>query len=79
MTTLPAERLCLKRRGRLAPGYAADVVVFDPDSIADRATFSMPHQYSTGVSDVLVNGLLAVTAGEPTGSTAGRVIKSATD
>ena len=76
MTTLPAERLGLKRRGRLAPGYAADVVVFDPDSIADRATFSEPHRYSVGVVDVLVNGQVAMLDGKPSGLAAGRVIRS---
>ena len=58
MTTPPARRLGLTRRGRLAPGYAADLVVFDPDTIADTATFEAPHSYPTGVAHVAVNGVL---------------------
>ncbi|MGH2625029.1 MAG: N-acyl-D-amino-acid deacylase family protein, partial [Anaerolineales bacterium] len=56
LTSLPAENLRLQGRGRLAPGYAADLVVFDPARIADHATFEKPHQYATGVVHVWVNG-----------------------
>lgn len=76
MTSLPASRLRLEKRGRLAAGYKADVVVLDPGSIADTATFTAPHSYATGVSDVLVNGVAAVRDGRPTGTTPGRVIRS---
>ncbi len=57
MTALPAANLKLDRRGRLQPGYFADVVIFDPDTIQDHATFAQPHQYATGVQHVLVNGV----------------------
>ena len=79
MTTLPASRLGLTRRGRLAPGYAADLVVFDPDMIADTATFEAPHSYPTGVAHVAVNGVLVVEHGAFTGHTPGKVIRSFAD
>lgn len=79
MTTLPASRLGLTRRGRLAPGYAADVVVFDPDTIADKNTFAEPHVYPVGVQQVLVNGIAAVEDGVPTEAKPGRVLRSMTD
>ena len=75
MTTLPAQRLGLKRRGRIAPGYFADISVFNPDTISEKATFSEPHQYATGVSNVLVNGELALLDGELSGSLPGRVVR----
>ena len=74
MAQLPAERVGLSRRGRLAPGYFADVVVFDPELVEDHATFAEPHRYSTGVEHVLVNGVPVVSGGEPGGATPGRVI-----
>jgi N-acyl-D-amino-acid deacylase len=79
MTSLPASRLRLKRRGRLAPGYSADVVVFDPASVADTATFTNPHSYAVGVDHVLVNGIAVVSNGRPTVKTPGRVIRSSGD
>jgi N-acyl-D-amino-acid deacylase len=79
MTTLPAERLKLERRGRLAPGQFADVVVFDPYSVRDRATFESPHEYSEGIHHVLVNGSVVVNNGVPTGIRPGRVIRSSGD
>jgi N-acyl-D-amino-acid deacylase len=79
MTTLPASRLGLTRRGRLVPGYAADLVVFDPDTIADTATFEAPHSYPTGVAHVAVNGVLVVEHGAFTGRTPGKVIRSFAD
>ena len=79
MTTLPAERLQLTRRGRLAPGYFADVVIFDPTEIEDIATFEEPHKYSRGVEDVFVNGSDVVRNSEVTGNRPGRVIRSSTD
>lgn len=75
MTTLPAQRLGLEGRGRIAPGQFADIAVFKPESLRERATFADPHQYSTGVSHVLVNGKLAIDGGCPTGVTAGRVVR----
>ena len=75
LTALPAANLGLRDRGRLAPGMAADVVLFDPGAIADHATFDKPMQYATGVRDVFVNGVQVLKAGEPTGATPGRFVK----
>ena len=75
LTALPAANLSLDGRGRLAAGYYADVVVFDPARIQDHATFERPHQFSTGVSDVLVNGTPALRNGEPTGAKPGRFVQ----
>jgi len=75
MTSLPADNLSLQERGRLRAGAFADIVVFDPDSIQDHATYQNSHQLSTGVSDVIVNGRLALKDGKPTGSATGRVIR----
>lgn len=75
LTSQPAANLKLSRRGRLAPGNYADIVVFDPVTIADRATFDQPHQYATGVSQVWVNGTQVLRDGEPTGAAAGRVVR----
>ncbi|MQA84075.1 MAG: amidohydrolase family protein [Streptosporangiales bacterium] len=74
MTRLPATTLGLEGRGRLAEGCFADIVVFVPETVADRATFDDPHRLSVGVSDVVVNGEVAVRAGEPTGRLAGRAL-----
>lgn len=75
MTSLPAENLKLRDRGRLKPGYFADIVVFNPDTIQDHSVFADPHQYSTGVSDVLINGVQVLSDGEHTGATPGRVLR----
>jgi N-acyl-D-amino-acid deacylase len=75
LTSLPAGNLRLSRRGRLAPGYFADVVVFDPATIQDHATFDQPHQYATGVQHVLVNGTLVLRDGEHTDARPGRVVR----
>jgi N-acyl-D-amino-acid deacylase len=75
LTSLPAARLKLGRRGLLAPGYFADVVIFDPAAIQDHATFEAPHQYSTGVRHVLVNGTPVLRDGEHTGGLPGRVVR----
>ncbi len=77
MTSLPAGVLRIERRGRLAEGYYADVVVFDPATIEDRATFEDPHHYATGVVHVLVNGVPVLRDGEHTGATPGRVVRGA--
>lgn len=76
MTALPAERMALAKRGRLEPGMFADVLVFDPASVKQHATFTDPHQYSTGMQHVLVNGSFALRDGEATGLKPGRVIRS---
>ncbi len=75
LTLLPATNLKLKDRGKLQEGYFADVVVFDPATIQDHATFQEPHQLSTGVSHVFVNGVLTIDNGEHTGAKAGRVVR----
>ena len=75
LTSLPATNLKIKQRGRLAPGYFADVVVFDPATIQDHATFEKPHQYATGVRHVFVNGTQVLKDGEHTGATTGRFVR----
>ena len=75
MTSLPADNLSLSDRGRLRPGAFADVVVFDPNSIQDHATFEKSHQLSTGVSQVLINGKFALRDGKATGAATGRVVR----
>ncbi len=75
LTSLPADNLSLKDRGRLKVGHFADVVVFDPNTIQDHATYEKPHQLSTGVSFVVVNGQLAIKDGKPTGAHSGRVVR----
>jgi len=74
MTGLPATNLELDRRGFLRKGHFADVVVFDPGAIADKATFENPHQYSVGVRHVLVNGVQVLKDGEHTGAKPGRAL-----
>ncbi|MGH8262254.1 MAG: N-acyl-D-amino-acid deacylase family protein [Steroidobacteraceae bacterium] len=74
LTSLPAKNLRLRDRGSLAVGYYADVVVFDPDKIIDHATFDQPHQYSTGVVHVFVNGQQVLKDGEHTGALPGRFV-----
>ena len=71
LTSFPAENLKLDRRGRLQPGCFADVVVFDPAKIQDHATFEKPHQFSTGVVHVFVNGTQVLKDGEHTGAKPG--------
>ena len=75
LTSLPAETLRIKDRGKLEKGYFADVVVFDPKTIADHSTYEKPHQYATGVKHVWVNGGQVVKDGEHTGQKPGRVVR----
>jgi N-acyl-D-amino-acid deacylase len=75
LTSLPAENLGIEERGRLAEGYFADIVVFDPATIQDHATFEKPHQYATGVVHVFVNGTQVLKDGEHTGATPGQVVR----
>lgn len=75
LTSLPAANLSLQRRGRLMAGYFADIVVFDPASIQDHATYENPHQLSTGVEDVWVNGIRALKDGVATGAASGRFVR----
>ncbi len=75
LTSLPAGNLKLRGRGLLREGYFADVVVFDPQTIQDHATFEAPHQYATGVDHVFVNGVQVLDQGRHTGATPGRFVK----
>ncbi len=75
LTSFPAETFGIERRGVLAPGAFADVVVFDPESIEDRATFAEPHQYAVGVRHVFVNGVHTLEDGAHTGAMAGRFVR----
>lgn len=74
LAALPAANLGLDRRGLLKSGYFADVVVFDPKTIADRATFEQPHQYAVGMRHVFVNGQQVLKDGEHTGTKSGRAL-----
>ncbi len=75
LTSLPATNLKLRRRGALEPGHFADVVVFDPQTITDHATFDQPHQLATGMVHVFVNGVHVLNNGQHTGATPGRVVR----
>jgi N-acyl-D-amino-acid deacylase len=75
LTSLSADTLSIADRGRLKKGAYADVVVFDPATIQDHATFEKPHQLATGVSHVIVNGKMAIDNGEATGAATGRVVR----
>ncbi|WP_264942360.1 N-acyl-D-amino-acid deacylase family protein [Sphingomonas canadensis] len=75
MTSLPADHLGLADRGRIAPGKAADIVIFDPATIDARATYLEPSAQATGVVTVLVNGVVAFDRGKPTGATPGRFVR----
>ncbi len=76
MTSAPAQRLGFLDRGVLRPGYMADLVVFDPSTLRDTATYENPRSYPAGVSHVAVNGELVVEGGQPTGVTPGRALRS---
>jgi len=75
LTSLPADTLKVKDRGRLTVGLFADVVVFDPKTVTDRATYEQPHQYAVGMRHVWVNGAQVLKDGEHTGATPGRVVR----
>jgi dihydroorotase/N-acyl-D-amino-acid deacylase len=75
MSSAVATRLSLDDRGVLREGMYADVVVFDPETITDRATFEQPHQLSVGVRDVFINGVGVVRAGKHTGARPGRIVR----
>ena len=74
LTSLPASNLKIKKRGSLQRGYYADIAIFDPAKIQDHATFEKPHQYSTGMKYVLVNGVVVLENGEHTGARPGKVV-----
>jgi N-acyl-D-amino-acid deacylase len=75
MTSFPARRFRLGKRGLIAPGYAADIVVFDPNEISDKATYDDPKRFPEGISHVLVNGTQAIVSGVHRGARAGRAIE----
>jgi N-acyl-D-amino-acid deacylase len=75
LSALPADNLGLRERGRLTPGHYADIVIFDPATIQDHATFEKPHQFATGMRHVFVNGVHVLKDGEHTGATPGRVVR----
>jgi N-acyl-D-amino-acid deacylase len=74
LSFLPAQTLGIRERGRLAPGYFADIAIFDPKTIKDNSRFDDPHRYASGVQYVLVNGVPVVSKGEHTGATPGRAV-----
>src|SRR4029077_17272848 len=74
LSALPATNLGLDHRGNLKEEMFADVVVFDPERIADRATFEKPHQYAVGMRDVFVNGVQVLKDGEHTGAKPGKAL-----
>jgi N-acyl-D-amino-acid deacylase len=76
-SAMPADHFGLQDRGRIQAGAFADLVIFDPDTIQDHATYADPHQLATGVCDVIVNGVITLREGEPTGRMAGRVLRRA--
>ena len=75
MTSLPAQRLGLQNRGLIREGMIADIVIFNPDTIIDKGTYTEPNQYPVGIEYVLVGGQVAVAEGKLTGSRAGKVIR----
>jgi N-acyl-D-amino-acid deacylase len=75
LTSQPADNLRLRERGRLLPGHFADIVVFDPATIADHASYAQPHQYASGVQHVFVNGVQVLRDGEHTGAMPGRFLR----
>jgi N-acyl-D-amino-acid deacylase len=75
LTSLPADNLSLQGRGRLQAGAYADVVIFDPATIQDHATYEKPHQLASGVQDVIVNGRFAYLDGQPTDARPGRAVR----
>ena len=75
MTSAVAARLAIRDRGLLREGFQADVVIFDPETITDRATFEKPHQLSTGVRHVFVNGTAVVREGKHTGAKPGQIVR----
>jgi len=75
MTSIPATKLRLQDRGLIKEGFWADIVIFDLNKIADRATYQTPHQYPEGIEYVIVNGEIVVEEGKLTGVRPGKVLK----
>jgi N-acyl-D-amino-acid deacylase len=78
MTSMPAEKLGIKKRGIIQKGYFADITIFNPETIIDKATFTNPHQYPDGIEYVIVNGKLTIEQGNHTDAFAGRVLRHET-
>jgi len=79
MTGGSAAALGLTDRGLLRAGYRADVCIFDPHAVLDRATYADPHQYAVGIATVIVNGVVVIDAGEHTGQLPGKVLRRGRD
>jgi N-acyl-D-amino-acid deacylase len=75
MTSLPARKFGLDKRGQLLEGYYADIVLIDPATVSDKATFTQPHQFSAGIPWVIVNGKIIVDNGKHTGVRSGRAMR----
>lgn len=75
MTSLPANILSIDRRGLIKEGYYADISIFDPATIIDKATFEEPHQYAEGINSVIVNGKIVVENGAHNGNRPGKVLR----
>ena len=75
MTALPAKTYGIQNRGRIKENYIADLVIFDPSTVNDKATFVEPHQYPIGISYVILNGKLAVEAGNYKNAMAGKILR----
>ena len=75
MTSLPAKNIQIRDRGQLVEGFFADVVIFDPATVSDHATFPKPHQYATGIEQVFINGTQVLKNGQHTGAKPGRVVR----
>ena len=75
MTSLPATRMKLQDRGLVRPGYLADLVAFDPETVIDRSTYAHPWAYSAGIPYVAVNGELVVDGGAITAARPGRILR----
>ena len=75
MTSLPARFLNLQDRGLVKEGFWADLVIFDPETVDSLATYGNPHVFPKGIPYVLVNGEVAIEAGEPTGALAGKALR----
>ena len=75
MTALPARAFSFHDRGIVRPGFAADLVLFDPDRVRDNATFENPHQFSEGFDFVIVNGVVAVANGEISDARGGEFVR----
>jgi len=75
LTSFPAENLSIRDRGRLQENYFADITIFDPAAVSDRATYADPHQYAIGVHHVIVNGVPVLLDGEHTGAKPGRFVR----